>query len=107
MGKTMEILDELVARIRNAVQPERIVLFGSHARGTAGPESDFDILVIAPSSLPRWRRTVPLYRLLAGIGISKDLIWWTPEEVEEWRNVRSHFITTVLREGKVLYERPS
>ena len=103
----MEILDELVARIRKAVQPERIVLFGSHARGTAGPESDFDILVIAPSSLPRWRRTVPLYRLLAGMGISKDLIWWTPEEVEEWRNVRSHFITTVLREGKVLYERPS
>ncbi|MGD0094831.1 MAG: nucleotidyltransferase domain-containing protein [Planctomycetota bacterium] len=107
MGGAMEILDELVARIRKVVQPERIVLFGSRARGTASPESDFDILVIAPSTLPRWRRTVPLYRVLAGVGISYDLVWWTSEEIEEWRNVQSHFITTVLREGKVLYERPS
>ncbi|RLC91516.1 MAG: nucleotidyltransferase domain-containing protein, partial [Chloroflexi bacterium] len=36
-----------------------------------------------------------------------DIVWWTPEEVEEWRGVRSHFINTALREGKVLYEKPT
>jgi predicted nucleotidyltransferase len=101
------IIREMVSRIRVAVDPNRIVLFGSRARGEADPNSDIDILIIAPSTLPRWRRTVPLYRLLAGVGAAKDLVWWTPEEVEEWRMVRSHFVTTALREGKVLYEKPS
>jgi predicted nucleotidyltransferase len=107
MTDTDRLLAEIVARIREAVHPQRIVLFGSRARGEAEPGSDVDILVVAPSSAPRWRRTVPLYRLLAGLGVPKDIVWWTPEEVEQWRGVRSHFISTVLREGKVLYEHPA
>jgi hypothetical protein len=39
------------------------------------------------------------------MGVAKDIVWWTPEEVAEWRGVRSHFINTVLREGRVLYEK--
>ena len=101
----MDKVEEIVERIRRVVDPERIILFGSRARGTARPESDYDLLIIAPSDQPRWRRTVPLYRALAGMGAPKDILWWTPEEVEEWQGVRSHFISTVLREGKVLYER--
>ena len=102
-----EILAEAVARIRDAVQPERVILFGSHARGEAGSGSDIDLLIVAPSDRPRWKRTPRLYRLLAGLGVPKDIVWWTPEEIEEWRGVRSHFITTALREGRVLYERPA
>jgi hypothetical protein len=52
---------------------------------------------------PRWRRTVPVYRLLAGLDVSKDIVWWTPEEIAEGQGVKSHFINTALREGKVLY----
>ncbi|MDP6439639.1 MAG: nucleotidyltransferase domain-containing protein [Candidatus Brocadiia bacterium] len=107
MQSTEELLDEIVTCIREAVHPVRIILFGSRARGESGPQSDFDILIVAPSSLPRWKRAVPVYRLLAGLGAPKDVVWWTPEEVEEWRGVRSHFISTVLREGRVLYERPA
>ena len=107
MVDTDRVVAEIVTRIRDAVNPERIVLFGSRARGEGNPDSDFDFLIIAPSALPRWRRTPPIYRLLAGVGVPKDVVWWTPEEVEEWRTVRSHFITTALREGKVLYEKPS
>jgi len=100
-------LTQIVARIREAVDPHRIILFGSHARGEGSPESDVDILIVAPSTLPRWKRTPAIYGLLAGLGVPKDVVWWTPEEVAEWRGVRSHFITTALREGRVLYERPA
>lgn len=101
------IVQEMVRRLAEAIQPERIILFGSHARGDAGPDSDVDLLVIAPSRLPSWRRTPPLYRLLAGAGLPKDLLWYTPEEVAEWQGVRSHFLTRALREGQVVYERAS
>ncbi|MBL7063903.1 MAG: nucleotidyltransferase domain-containing protein [Anaerolineae bacterium] len=102
---TSEIVAEMATRIRETVCPDKIILFGSRAREEARPDSDFDLLVIAPSTLPRWRRTPSLYRLLAGLGVSKDIVWWTPEEVEEWRGAKSHFINTAIREGKVLYER--
>jgi predicted nucleotidyltransferase len=98
-------ISEMAERIRRAIDPDRIILFGSRARGGGGPQSDYDLLVVAPSPLPRWRRAAPLYRLLAGVGVPKDIIWWTPEEVDEWRGVRSHFISTALREGRVLYEK--
>ena len=101
------IIGEMTERIRDMIAPDKIILFGSRARGEGGANSDFDLLIIAPSSLPRWQRTPPLYRLLAGLGVPKDIVWWTPEEVEEWRGVKSHFINTALREGKVLYEKPA
>ena len=105
MNDKERLLAEIVARIRDAVQPEQIVLFGSRARDQARAESDFDVLIVAPSESPRWKRTVPVYRSLAGIGVPIDVVWWTWEEVGQWCQVRSHFITTALREGRVLYEK--
>lgn len=96
---------KMVERICKAIEPDRIILFGSRARGEGKPDSDFDLLIVAPSDEPRWRRTAPFYRLLAGLGVPKDILWWTPDEIAEWRNVKSHFINAVLREGKVLYEK--
>ena len=100
-----EVLDEIVRRIVEAVDPDRIILFGSRARGDADPDSDYDILIIAPSSLPPGQRTVPVYRALVGLRVPKDVVWWTAEEAAAWRNVKAHFITRVLHEGKVLHER--
>jgi predicted nucleotidyltransferase len=98
-------IEQMVTRIVEHFRPQRVILFGSRARGDAQDDSDFDLLIIAPSNEPRWRRTVPVYRRLTGLGIPKDIVWWTPEEIAEWRNVKSHFINTVLREGRVLYEK--
>lgn len=98
-------ISEMAKRIRREIRPDRIILFGSRARGAGRPGSDYDLLIVARSHLPRWRRAAAVYQLLAGVGVPKDILWWTPEEVEEWRGVRSHFISTVLREGKVLYEK--
>ena len=107
MDTSDPLIREMTARICRAVDPERIVLFGSRARGDSSRASDYDLLIVAPSELPRWKRTAPLYRPLSGLGVPKDILWWTPQEVEEWRTVRSHFINAVLREGKVLYEKPA
>ena len=105
MHTSEEIISEMAEKIRRAVDPDRIVLFGSRARDDSGSESDNDLLIVAPSALPRWRRAAAIYRLLAGMGAAKDIVWWTPQEVAQWRGVRSHFISTVLREGRVIYER--
>ena len=102
--KASKTVEPLVRLIVNNFRPQRIVLFGLQARGDANQDSDFDLLIIAPSDKPRWQRTVPVYKALAGSGIPKDIVWWTPEEVAEWQGVRSHFISTVLREGVVVYE---
>jgi len=102
---TADLLAELVERIRSVGDPHKIVLFGSRARGDARPDSDIDILIIEESDLPRYRRGAAYRRALVGLFPSKDIVVWTPAEVREWAGVPNAFITTVLREGKVLYER--
>jgi len=107
MTGTERLLEEMVARIRDEVQPDRIILFGSRARDTARPGSDFDLLVIKHSDEPRWRRSAPLYVRLADLPVEVDILVYTPEEVREWSQVPQAFVTTAIREGKVLYERPT
>ena len=102
-----ETLEQITRRIVEGFHPQRLILFGSRARGDERRDSDVDQLIVAPSAEPRWRRAVPVYRALAGLGVPKDIVWWTPEEIAEWRGVKTHFINTVLREGIVLYENPA
>ena len=105
MSQVENLQAELVRRIQEVAQPHRIILFGSRARGTARPDSDFDILVIQDSHLPRHRRAGPLYTAVAKVPAEVEIMVFTPEEVEEWREVPEAFVTTALREGKVVYER--
>ncbi|MBI2322644.1 MAG: nucleotidyltransferase domain-containing protein [Chloroflexi bacterium] len=99
-----ELLRELVQRVVRAVDAQRIVLFGSYAHGEPRHDSDIDLLVIAASDQPRWRRAIPVYDALRGLIVPKDVRVFTPEEVEEWSDVPGAFVTSVLREGRVLYE---
>jgi predicted nucleotidyltransferase len=99
-----KLMDEIVRRIVGVIQPEKVILFGSRARDEARPESDIDLLVIAKSTLPRYRRAAPLYGALSDILISMDILVYSPEEVKEWSDVRQAFVTTAIREGKVIYE---
>ncbi|MFQ5769508.1 MAG: nucleotidyltransferase domain-containing protein [bacterium] len=81
------------------------MLFGSRARGNVHHESDYDLLVIEKSAQPRYKRASKYRRALKSLRFSKDIIVWTPVEVDNWKNVPNAFITTALREGIVLYER--
>lgn len=100
-----ELVAEIVRRIVEAAQPEKIVLFGSRARGDARPDSDFDVLVIKESEEPGYRRDAALYLALAGLNAPVDILTYTPKEVGDWSAVPQAFVTTALREGEVVYER--
>lgn len=104
-AKADQTLQEIVRRILEVGEPQKIVLFGSRARAEARPDSDYDLLVIEPSNLPRYKRAAKYRRALLGVSPAKDIIVWTPAEVAEWRQVPNAFITNAVSEGIVLYER--
>jgi predicted nucleotidyltransferase len=94
----------MVTRLRAVFEPERIYLLGSHARGDAKPESDYDLLMVLPSSpLPRYRGEQVAFRALAGMGISKDILVLTRAEFDRQRNALCSLPATVEREGLLLY----
>ena len=100
-----EKIEEMVRRIVAQFAPDKIVLFGSYACGLAGPDSDVDLLVIKPVTGSKRAERVAMRAALRGVGIAKDIILATPEEVERSRDMVGTLIRPALREGKVLYER--
>ena len=97
--------DAIVQRVLSAGQPEKIVLFGSRARNTTHSRSDYDLLIIQPSDLPRSARAGAYYRALSDLPVEVDIMVVTPDEIHDWERVPQAFITTALREGRTLYER--
>jgi len=97
------ILADMVKAVVRAAKPEKIVLFGSAARGTMGPDSDYDLLVIKGGKFNRHRVTVEIYDHLSGEA-AVDVVVVTPEEVERYRDTHCLVICPALREGKVIYE---
>jgi predicted nucleotidyltransferase len=103
--KVAELLDEIVQRILAVSDPEQIILFGSYARGDAGPDSDLDFLVVkAEEATPR-RESVRLRRALRGLLVPIDVIVTTSQQIDRHRNTVGLIYRPALKEGKVLYER--
>ena len=105
-GVPLPVLRRIVQRLVQAADPEKVVLFGSAARGEMGPNSDLDLLVVKGGDYDRSATTRDLYRSLRDIEYAKDIIVVTPQEVEEYRNCFAAVICPALREGRVIYERP-
>ncbi len=98
-------IEKVARRIGEHTQAQAVVLFGSHARGQAGADSDVDLLVIAESDLPRHKRSRQLHLLFKPYPFAMDILVYTPREVETEREFELSFISRVLREGKRLYGR--
>lgn len=102
----IDSLNTAVERIVDCLHPDRIVLFGSRARGDARADSDIDLLVIADTPQPRHQRAVNLYRGLADLPAEFDIVVYTPAEIAEWQEVTQSLPATAMREGSTLYEKP-
>jgi predicted nucleotidyltransferase len=97
-------LQEIVRRLAAAYHPLQIYLFGSQARGTAGPDSDYDLLVVVPDDAPpELRRSKLAYQSLWGVRVSKDVLVGTEGWFQARVSVAASLPATVMREGKLLY----
>ncbi|MEN6547703.1 MAG: nucleotidyltransferase domain-containing protein [Armatimonadia bacterium] len=99
-------LEELVRRIVEAVQPLRIILFGSAARGEAGPDSDIDVLVVMPEGTNRRKTQGQLYVRMLGLGVPIDIVVATPGDLERYGDTKGLIYRNVVREGTDLYVQP-
>jgi predicted nucleotidyltransferase len=98
-----ETLEEIVRRIVQVAQPEKIILFGSAARGDTRPHSDVDLLVIKSGNFDQSRLVGDIYMHLHGVGQAVDVILVTPEQVERYRHTHCLVIAPALREGREVY----
>lgn len=106
---TNEILKEMTDVIVEAVDPEQIILFGSQAKGDAKRNSDIDLLIVESKPFDRKRsrrkEMARLWRILARFRIPKDILVYSRDEVDYWRDSLNNVVARALREGRVLYER--
>lgn len=102
------MIDRITQRIVHEVHPQRILLFGSWARGQANQNSDIDLLVVErePFGPARSRRqeAARIWRCLSEFRIPKDILVYSVSELSHWKDSSHHVIGMALREGKVLYE---
>ena len=102
-SQTDEKMNEIVRRIVRVANPRRIVLFGSRASGTAGPDSDVDLLVIVSGPVHRRRLAQEIHIQLIGAEYPVDVIVYTEEDVERFRTSVGVILPFALAEGKEIY----
>jgi predicted nucleotidyltransferase len=98
-----EAIRGVAQRIGRAAGADRVVLFGSHARGEAREDSDVDLLVVSQTDLPRHKRSRALYALFDPYPFPMDIIVYTPAEITQALNSPASFVATVLAEGREIY----
>ncbi len=104
---TEQQIQELVDKIVSEYDPDKVILFGSFAGGTANENSDVDLLVVKDSDLPRYKRGIELRTLLHKYRFMYpfDLLVYTNSELIEQNKNSFSFLFSVLNNGKVYYEK--
>jgi len=98
-------LPEVIRRIVQTSDPEKIILFGSYARGSSGKDSDLDLLIILSKTDHQRRESIRIRRALRGLLTPVDILIATLEQLERLGDTPGLIYRSALREGKVLYER--
>jgi len=97
-------IHQITNRIARRFKPDKIVLFGSHARGNTGPDSDVDILVIMPVNGSRRKTQVNIRCEIHDIPVAKDIVVVTPSEAERQQHLAGTIVRPAMQEGHILYE---
>lgn len=98
-------IKDIAQRIANKFNPEQIILFGSHAKGTADKGSDIDLLIIQDTDLPNHKRGLDIRLSLIGTKMPIDILVYTRNEFENAKNDKFSFLSSALKNSKILYER--
>jgi predicted nucleotidyltransferase len=102
-GPDQKVLAAIVERVVEAARPDKIILFGSAARGDMRPDSDIDLLVIKSGKFDHWRLLTTIYRHLRGEGAAVDVVLATPEDIRLYGDSPYLVFYRALREGTVVY----
>lgn len=103
---TQSTIQQITDRIGDRFQPEKIILFGSYARGEAHQHSDLDLLVVVETLPPRGQRSAPILKMLAETYTEPiDIVVRFAQTLKEWEHLPGSFAHQVLTEGIVLYDR--
>ena len=106
---TDTLIGQMVQAIVDEVDPEQVILFGSRVRGDERHDSDVDLVVVEAEPFgperSRHKEIVRLYHAVAGFPVPADVLVYSRDDVEYWRDSLNHVLARALREGKVLYER--
>ena len=97
------MVQRLVTSIVEAIHPLQIIVFGSAARGDAGPDSDVDLLVVMPEGVHRRQTAQRLYRMIRGVSVPFDLVVATPSDLVRHGNNPGLIYQSILREGRTIY----
>ena len=103
-----EVIGKMAREIARTVDPERVVLFGSWARGETNPDSDVDFLIVEREPFgperSRRREAARIWRCLAPFRVPTDILVYSLGEIAKWKDSTHHVIAKALREGRTLYE---
>jgi predicted nucleotidyltransferase len=102
---SQHLQNTIVNRIRESFDPDRIILFGSHARDSASDKSDIDLMVVKSGVQHRRQEAVRIYRALKGLSVPVDVMVTTPEIMEEYKDCWHLVYHDVAKEGQVIYEK--
>jgi predicted nucleotidyltransferase len=104
-NSTKKYIRQMAKRIVSQFHPEKIILFGSHARGQAAPDSDVDLLVVMPVSGSKREKAIEIGVALHDIPVAKDVMVVSPDDFDWRKNVVGTIERPADREGKILYAR--
>lgn len=103
---TPAIIQQIGDRIADRFNPEKIILFGSYARGEAHPHSDLDLLIVVETLPPRGQRSAPILKMLAETYTEPiDIVVRSAQTLKQWEHVPCSFAHQVLNQGIVLFDR--